>query len=72
MHSAARGVALPLRDERIRNGHVDLRLVADQAPEGLAYGMLPLKPGGAFTFQTRKYVAHGTVVAVTAATAAAK
>ena len=54
--------------ESLRTADVEVRLAADQTPQGLAYQQLPLKPGAPFTFETVKYIVHGTVVAVTAST----
>jgi hypothetical protein len=67
--SLGRTVETATAPESFHTVDVDLRVMADQTPQGLAYQQLPLKPGAAFTFETIKYLVHGTVVAVTASTA---
>jgi hypothetical protein len=50
--------------EAFRTADVDVRVAANQTPDGLVYRMVPLKPGASFTFETANYVVHGTVIAV--------
>jgi hypothetical protein len=55
--------------ERFASAEAEVMIAADQAATGFAYRSLPIKPGGLFTFETARYVAHGAIVSVTAAPA---
>jgi hypothetical protein len=53
--------------ERFVRLEADLRVAADQTSSGLAYRSLPLKPGAVLTFETSRYIALATIVAVSPA-----
>ena len=53
--------------ERFVSAEADVMIAADQDAAGLAYRSVPIKPGGLFTFETARYIAHGAIVSVTPA-----
>jgi len=53
--------------ERFASAEADVAIAADLGAAGFAYRSVPIKPGGLFTFETARYIAHGAIVSVTPA-----